>query len=177
MILSWWLWITYLKWLISFLIERPLMQIVSPNFFFREILPLHGLSHSIISRQDTKFICCFRWELWKWLKINIKLNSTYHLQTDGQTKVMNHNLNNMLRCVVTEQHQSWDDILGQVEFAYNSTLNWSTSCSPFNIVYTKEPNHTIDLAILLKKKKFCNVITCDRFQQCHSRSLSKITRN
>lgn len=56
----------------------------------------------------------------------------------------------MLICVITKQKRPWDLFLGQVEFAYNSTVNKSTSKSPFNIVYSKEPNHTVDLAIMPK---------------------------
>jgi hypothetical protein len=36
---------------------------------------------------------------------------------------------------VTEHHSSWDNILPQIEFAYNDSLNRSTGRSPFQIVY------------------------------------------
>ncbi|XP_020687365.1 uncharacterized protein LOC110103126 [Dendrobium catenatum] len=49
-----------------------------------------------------------------------------------------------------EHPKSWDDLLGQAEFAYNSMTNRSTGKSPFSIVYTKLPNHTVDLAVLPK---------------------------
>lgn len=39
-------------------------------------------------------------------------------------------------------------ILPQVGFANSSTINCSTDKTPFNIVYIKEPNHMIDVAIL-----------------------------
>jgi hypothetical protein len=36
---------------------------------------------------------------------------------------------------VTEHHSQWDNILPQVEFAYNDSVNRSTGKSPFQIVY------------------------------------------
>ncbi|PKU80749.1 hypothetical protein MA16_Dca023446 [Dendrobium catenatum] len=56
----------------------------------------------------------------------------------------------MLRCVVQEHPKIWDEILGQAEFAYNSMTNRSTGRIPFSIVYTKQPNHTVDIAVLPK---------------------------
>ncbi|PKU68856.1 hypothetical protein MA16_Dca010600 [Dendrobium catenatum] len=56
----------------------------------------------------------------------------------------------MLRCIVQEHPKLWDEILGQAEFAYNSMTNRSSGRSPFSIVYTKQPNHTIDIAVLPK---------------------------
>ncbi|PKU87669.1 hypothetical protein MA16_Dca009841 [Dendrobium catenatum] len=56
----------------------------------------------------------------------------------------------MLRCIVQEHPKLWDEILGQAEFAYNSMTNRSSGRSPFSIVYTKQPNHTIDVVVLPK---------------------------
>ncbi|PKU69721.1 hypothetical protein MA16_Dca022676 [Dendrobium catenatum] len=56
----------------------------------------------------------------------------------------------MLRCLVQEHPKLWDELLSQAEFAYNSMPNRSTGTSPFHIVYTKVPNHTVDVAVLPK---------------------------
>ena len=34
---------------------------------------------------------------------NLKFSSAYHLQTDGQTEMVNKNLGNLLRCLVSDQ--------------------------------------------------------------------------
>ncbi|PKU66028.1 hypothetical protein MA16_Dca009103 [Dendrobium catenatum] len=120
------------------------------RLFFNEFVRLHGIPRSLTSERNVKFISHFWRELWKRLKIDINLSSAYHPQTDGQTEVVNHTLGNMLRCLVQEQPRQWDELLSQAEFAYNSMSNRSTGTSPFHIVYTKAPNHTVDVAILLK---------------------------
>ena len=58
----------------------------------------------------------------------------------------------MLRSVVGDKPKQWDATLPQVEFAFNSMTNRSTGKAPFAIVYTKEPNKTIDLIVLPQPK-------------------------
>ena len=73
------------------------------------------------------------------MKIDLKFNSSHHPQTDGQTEVVNHNLGNLLRCLVGDRPKGWDMILPQEKFAYNNSINKSTSKSPFHIVYGNSP--------------------------------------
>ncbi|PKU75194.1 hypothetical protein MA16_Dca026915 [Dendrobium catenatum] len=54
----------------------------------------------------------------------------------------------MLRCLAHEHPKQWDDFLGQAEFAYNSMANRSMGKCPFSIVYTKVPNHVVDVTVL-----------------------------
>ena len=65
--------------------------------------------------------------------VNTQLNfsSAYHPQTDGQTKVVNQSLGNLLRCLAGEHVKSWDQKLSQAEFAHNRAVNRSTGFSPF----------------------------------------------
>jgi transposase InsO family protein len=73
------------------------------NLFFREVVRLHGLSRSIVSDRDTKFVGHFWRNLWKILGMNLSFSSTYHPQTNGQNEVVNISLENLLRILVTEQ--------------------------------------------------------------------------
>jgi hypothetical protein len=62
---------------------------------------------------------------------------------DGQTKVVNQGLGNVLRSLVTKHHSQWDQILSQEKFAYNDSLNRSTRKNPFQIVYGMKPTRII----------------------------------
>ena len=53
------------------------------ELFFKEIVRLHGLPRSIISDRDSKFVGYFWKTLWKKMGMEMKFNSTFHLQTDG----------------------------------------------------------------------------------------------
>jgi hypothetical protein len=115
------------------------------NLFFKEVIRLHGLSKSIVSDRDTKFIGHFWRTLWKKLGTNLAFSSSYHPQTDGQTEVVNRSLGDLLRSMVTEHHNSWDNVLPQEEFAYNDSVNQSTGKSPFQIVYGTQPRGVYEL--------------------------------
>ncbi|PKU84163.1 hypothetical protein MA16_Dca002675 [Dendrobium catenatum] len=123
------------------------------QLFFKEIVRLHGIPRSLTSDRDVKFVSHFWRELWKRLDTDIKLSSTYHPQMDGQTEVVNRTLGNMLRCLVQDNPKKWEERLSQDEFAYNATPNRSTGPSPFQLIYTKQPNQIVDVAILPKSSK------------------------
>ena len=82
------------------------------------------------------------------LNIRLKFSSAFHPQTDGQTEVVNRSLGDLLRCLVGEHINNWDQILPMVEFAYNSSVNRSTGRSPFEIVTGLLPRKPIDLVPL-----------------------------
>jgi hypothetical protein len=105
------------------------------NFFFKEIIRLHGLPRSIVSDRDTKFIEHFWRTLWKKMGTNLMFSSAYHPQMDGKTEVVNRSLGDLLRSLVTKNHSSWDNVLPRAEFAYNDSVNRSIGKSPFEIVY------------------------------------------
>jgi hypothetical protein len=96
------------------------------NLFFKEVIRLHSLPRRIVSVQDTKFVGHFWRNLWKNIGTNISFSLAYHSQTDGKTKVVNKSLGDLLRSLVTEHHSQWDNILPQVEFSYNDSVNRST---------------------------------------------------
>jgi hypothetical protein len=115
------------------------------NLFFKEVVRLHGLPRSRVSDRDTKFIGHFWRTLWKKIGTNLMFSYAYHPQTDGQTKVVNISLGDLLGIFVTEHHINWDNVLPQAEFAYNDSVNRSTGKSPFQIVYGRQPRGVSEL--------------------------------
>jgi hypothetical protein len=109
------------------------------NLFFKEVVRLHDLPKSILSDKDTKFVGHFWRTLWKKLGTYLSIILAYRPQTDGQTEVVSKSLGNLLRSLVTEHHNQWDQILPQAKFAYNDSPNRSTGKSPFQILYGMQP--------------------------------------
>ena len=51
----------------------------------------------------------------------------------------------MILSVSGDKLKQWDAALPQIEFAFNSMPNHSTKKTPFEVVYTSVPRHTMDL--------------------------------
>ena len=75
----------------------------------------------------------------------LQFSTTFHLQTDRQTEVVNRSLGNLLRYLVGENLRAWDLVLTTAEFAYNSFVNRTIGMSPFEIVHGYQPRQAIDL--------------------------------
>lgn len=50
----------------------------------------------------------------------------------------------MLRCSVLDNPKQWEEVLSKMKFAYIAINNHSTCKSPFSIVYSKQPNISLD---------------------------------
>ena len=90
--------------------------------------------------------------LLKKLGTNLNFSSTYHPQTNGQTKVVNRSLVNILRSLVSEHPKQWDQVLAHAEFAYNDSPNRSTGLSPFQILHRMHPKGIYELRNLGKQE-------------------------
>ena len=51
----------------------------------------------------------------------------------------------MILSISGDKLKQWDAALPQIEFAFNSMPNHSTKKTPFEVVYTSVPRHTMDL--------------------------------
>jgi hypothetical protein len=80
---------------------------------------------------DTKFVDHFWRTLWNKLGIDFSSSSAYQPQIDGKIEVVNKILGNVLRSLVTEHHNQWDQILPQAKFEYNDSPNRRTGNIPF----------------------------------------------
>ena len=66
------------------------------ELYARNIFRLHGLPKTIISDRGTQFVADFWIALCKYLKIEAKLSTPYHPETDGQTERLNATLEQYL---------------------------------------------------------------------------------
>lgn len=79
------------------------------------------------------------------LHTKLKFSFSFHPQTDGQTEVVDRSFGDLLRCLVGDHVTTWDQILLMAEFVYNSSVNRSTGCSPFEAVMGINPRKPVDL--------------------------------
>ena len=81
------------------------------KLYFDEIVKLYGFPKTIVSDRDVRFMSYFWKTLWHLMGTKLKFSTAFHPQTNGQTKVVNHSLGNLLRCLVSEANRNWDSIL------------------------------------------------------------------
>jgi hypothetical protein len=103
--------------------------------YVARVLCLHGVPKTIISDRGSQFVARFWEQLHASLGTHLIHSSSYHPQTDGQTKRVNQILEDMLRACVMEYPGSWDKNLPWAEFSYNNSYQESLKMTPFQALY------------------------------------------
>jgi hypothetical protein len=99
----------------------------------REIVHLHGLPRSIVSDRDPKFTSKWWKELHKILGTKLLMSTSFHPQTDGQTKCANCNVGQIFHTVVRHDQKDWIDRVDLTEFAINASISETTKYTPFEL--------------------------------------------
>ena len=117
------------------------------DLYIRNVYRLHGLSQTIVCDRDPRFTAEFFREVLKRLKIDLKLSTSQHPETDGQTERTHRTIGQILRSVVNHRQNNWEDVLPLCEFAYNDMTHGSTQSSPFFLNYGQNPRSAEDLCL------------------------------
>jgi len=67
------------------------------NLFFSHVWVHFGLSTSIVSDRDNRFLCKFWTCSWKNMNTRLKRSTIFHPQIDGKTEVVNRKVVQILR--------------------------------------------------------------------------------
>ncbi|GJS13709.1 putative reverse transcriptase domain-containing protein [Tanacetum coccineum] len=106
--------------------------------YLKEVVSRHGVPVSIISDRDGRFTSHFWKSLNKALGTRLDMSTTYHPETDGQSKRTIQTLEDMLRVCVLNFGKSWDRHLPLVEFSYNNSYHTSIKAAPFEALYGRK---------------------------------------
>jgi len=101
----------------------------------QELINNHELSKEFIINRDKLFTSKF-WEmLTAELRINHKMLTAYHSQTNEQSEQMNQTVEMYLRHYVNRNQNNWVQLLLTAQFAYNNTQNKTTEETSFWVNY------------------------------------------
>ena len=91
------------------------------RLYIREIVRLHGVSVSIVSDRDPRFIAHFWKSFQKAMGTRLTMSTTFRPQIDGQSERTIQVLEDMLRACVLDHQGSLEEHFPLVEFAYNNS--------------------------------------------------------
>jgi len=97
----------------------------------QELINNHRLSKKFITDRDKLFTSKFWETLTAELRINHKMLTAYHPQTDEQSKWMNQTVKMYLRHYINRNQNNWVQLLLTTQFVYNNTQNETTEETPF----------------------------------------------
>ena len=112
-------------------LAHPYTAVMVAQVFMDNIYKLHGLPEEIISDHDKIFNSSFWQELFRIHQTDLKMSSSYHLETDGTTERVNRCLETYLRCFTHACPTKWMQWLALAEFWYNSSYHSALDKSPF----------------------------------------------
>lgn len=107
--------------------------------FFDGIVKLHGIPSSIVFDRDKVFTSSFWIHLFKLQGTTLRMSSSFHPQSDGQSEALNKCLEMYLRCYVFDRPKQWLKYLAWAEYWYNTAFHTTAGMTPFKIVYGRDP--------------------------------------
>nr|ADB85304.1 putative retrotransposon protein [Phyllostachys edulis] len=115
--------------------------------FMDNILKLHGMPITIVTDRDRIFTSHLFQEIFKMLKVTLRLSTAYHPQTDRQTERVNQCLEAYLRSMTFQEPREWMNWLTLAEWWYNTTYHTSLKVTPFQALYGYPPPQVGELSI------------------------------
>ncbi|KAK2443611.1 hypothetical protein QL285_014700 [Trifolium repens] len=106
--------------------------------FMEQIVRLHGVPLSIVSDRDPIFTSRFWKAFQSAMGTRLKMSTSHHPQTDGQSERTIQTLEDMLRACVLEDGGSWSNHLHLIEFAYNNSYHASIGMAPYEALYGRK---------------------------------------
>lgn len=120
-------------------LRHPYTALTVVQLFMSEVHCIHGLPRAIISDRDRVFTSQLWKELFRRAGTQLRMSSSYHPQSDGQTERVNQCLEMFLRCFTHACPAQWQQWLGLAQFWYNSSYHSALAMSPFEAMFGRKP--------------------------------------
>ena len=111
---------------------------------FHEYILQYGFPKRVHHDRGPEFNSRLFKELHRLTGIKASNTTPYHPMGNGQVERMNRTFRNMLTTLSENDKRNWNKHLSKLAFAYNSTVNKSTSFSPFYLMFGRKSILPID---------------------------------
>ena len=119
--------------------NKTIMALDTAKLYLFHVWKDHGLPRTIVSDRGLQFASQVMTDLCKRLGIVPKLTPAHHPQMDGQTEVMNQEVQQYLRLFCAKEQEQWSDWLGLAQFTINNQQHSATKFLPFQLTRTYAP--------------------------------------
>lgn len=113
--------------------------------FLDTICKLCGFPRSLVFDRGPIFLSQFWWELFHISGTKLWMSTSYHLETDDQTKVLNRTLKQYLCSFIHDKPSQWFNYLTLAEWSYNTIIHSATGISHFEATYDKPPRRYLSI--------------------------------
>jgi hypothetical protein len=104
------------------------------HLLLEHVIKYHAaIPEAIISDRGPQFTSLLFTELWTALGTELRLSTSYHPQSDGQTERQIRELEQQLRVHANRTGSNWKEWLSVVEMHYNSDVHESTGKTPYEM--------------------------------------------
>ena len=103
-----------------------------------------GFPDAITSDRGSLFVSAFLKEMWRLMKVERRVSTPYHPQTDGQTERVNQSLEGYLRTYCGWDQDDWVGLLPMAEFTYNNSVHSATRTTPFFANHGYHPRFDVE---------------------------------
>jgi hypothetical protein len=93
------------------------------RLLINHVWKLHELSSIIVSDRDPQFVSLVWKSVCKALKIDVKLSTAFHFETNEQSEIANQKMKRYLRSYCNYQQDDWFEWLFMTEFASNAATS------------------------------------------------------
>ena len=114
-----------------FLVRKEASAKDIAHVFMKGVFMYHGLPCRVIFDQDTKFASIFWRAIFKTTKTKLSFSTTYHAQTDDQTKQVNQVVEDMLQAYCMQEPKKWTCYLYLWSFHTMHLITKALVCHPF----------------------------------------------
>lgn len=111
------------------------------ELFVDHIYKLHSMPLALVSDRDPVFTSKFWQSVFRSTGTQLKMSTSNHPETDGQTERVNQSIECYLRCFISAHPSKWAKWISLCEFWYNTNWHSSIGKSPFELLYGRSPRY------------------------------------